>query len=255
MTAPCVIFIILSCWPLEGMFRCCANLRCVSDALYFTKRVTYNLSAFHVINSRALADCSSILMKSDISDPLFEVLQCENVTMPKAQKVKVNWFKLYRQINSKINQSGSKKETTNVMQGTSCSVPESGTSSADSDIVIVFDAKAEKKRKAQQTVINIDSDDDDDDDDGDNSDISIDHVDRSKSDKRHHADTLHCSADSGPVADVCYADVQNSNSLERSANSIPAVPENIQLCEGTSETVSDTCRHAGRYAYWIILLV
>ena len=250
MTALYVIIIILSCWSLEGMFRCCATLRCASDALHFTKRVTHNLSAFHVINVRAVADCSSILMKCDISNPLSEVLQCENVTMPKAKKVKVNWFKLYRQINSKINQSCSKKETIDVMQGTSCSVPESGASSSDSDIDIVFDSKAEKMRKAQQTVINIDSDDD-----GDNDVISIDHVDKCKSDRQHDTGTLHCSADSGPVADICYADVQNSNSLELSANNIPTVPENICLCEGTSETVSDSCRHTGRYAYWIILLV
>jgi hypothetical protein len=190
-------------------------------------------------------------MKSDISNPLSEVLQCENVTMPKAKKTSVNWFKSYQKINSKINQSCSTKETTNVMQGTSCSVPESGASSADSDIVIVFDSKAEKMRKAQQTVINIDSDDDD----GDNDVISIDHVDKCKSDREHDTGTLPCSADSVLVADICYTDVQNSNSLELSANSIPVVPENIHLYEGTSETVSDSCRHTGRYAYWIILLV
>jgi hypothetical protein len=190
-------------------------------------------------------------MKSDISNPLSEVLQCENVTMPKAKKRNLNWFKSYQKINSKINQSGSIKETTDVMQGTSCCVPESGASSADSDIVIVFDSKAEKMRKAQQTVINIDSDDDD----GDNDVISIDHVDKCKSDRERDTGTLHSSADSVPVADISYADVQNSNSLELSADSIPAVPENIHLCEGTSETVSDSCRHTGRYAYWIILLV
>jgi hypothetical protein len=188
-------------------------------------------------------------MKSDISNLLSEVLQCENVTMPKAQKVKGNWFKLYQEINSKINQSDSKKETTNVTQGTSCSLPESDTSSADSDIVIVFDSKAEKMRKAQQTVINIDSDDDDDDDDNDDNDgISVDHVDKCKSGRQHDTGTVHCSADSGPVADICYADVQNINTSELSANNIPAVPENIHLCEGTSETVSDCCRHTGRYA-------
>jgi hypothetical protein len=226
------------------MFRCCATLRCVSDAVPFTKKATYSLSAFRIINASAVAECSSILMKSDISNPSSEVLECENVTMPKAQKVKMNWFKLYQQINSKINQSGSKKETTNVMQGTSRSVPESGTSSADSDIVIVFDSKAEKMRKAQQTVINIDSDDDDDDD---NDDISVDDVEKCKSNRQHETGTLDCSADIGPVADICYADVQNVDSLELSANDIPAVPENIHPCEGTSETVSDSCRHTGRY--------
>jgi hypothetical protein len=208
-------------------------------------------------------------MKSDISNSLSEVLQCEHVTMPKAQKVKKNWFKLYQQINSKINNSGSKKETTGVLQGTSCSVLESDTSSAesdtslaesdtplaesgtslaesdtslvDSDIAIVFDSKAEKMRRAEQAVINIDSDDDDD----NNDDISVDHVDRCKSDGHHDTGTLHCSADSGPVADICYADVQNINSLELSTN-IPVVPENIHLYEGTSETVSDSCEYTGR---------
>ena len=249
MTALCVIFIILSCWSVEGMSRCCATLRCVSDALHFTKKVTYNLSAFRVVNVTAVAKCSSILMKSDISSPLSEVLQCEHVTMPKAKKVKVNWFKLYQEINSKINQSGSKKETTNVMQGTPCSVPESDTSSVDSDIAIVFDSKAEKLRKAQQTVINIDSDDDDnDDDDDDDDDISVDNVDKCKSDRQHDTGTLHCSADSGPVADICCADVENSNSLGLSANNISAVPENIHLHAGTSETASDDCKHTGRYA-------
>ena len=250
MTALCVVFIILSCWSLEGMLRCCATLRCVSDTLHFTKKVTYNLSAFRVVDVRAVAEYSSILMNYDISNPLSEVLQCEYVTMPKARKVKGNWFKLYQQINSKINQSGSKNETTNVMQGTSCSVPESGTSSPDSDIVIVFDSKAEKMGKAQQTVINIDSDDDDDDD------ISVDHLDKCQSDKQHDTGgSLHCSADSGPVVDICYADVQNINSLELSANNIPAVPKNIHPYEGTSKTVSDSCQHTGKFAYWIILLV
>jgi hypothetical protein len=195
-------------------------------------------------------------MKSDISNSLSEVLQCENVKMPKAQKVKKNWFKLYQQINSKINQSGSKKETKDVSQGTLCSVPESDmsladsdTSSADSDIVVVFDSKAEKMKRAEQTVINIDIDDDD-----NNDDISVDHVDRCKSDRHHDTGTLHCSADGGPVPDICYTDVQNINSLELSTN-IPAVHENIRLYEGTSKTVSDFCEHTGKYACWIILLV
>jgi hypothetical protein len=227
------------------MFRCCATLRCVPDALHFTKKVTYSLSVFSAINVRAIAEFSSILVKSDISNPLSEVLQCENVKMPKAKKVKANWFKLYRQINSKINHSDSEKETTNVVQGTSCCVPESDTSSADSDIVIVFDSKAEKLRKAQETVINIDSNDDD------NDDISVDCVDN----MQHETGTLHCGADSGPVADVCYADVQNINSLGLSTNNTPAVPENTHLREGMSDTVSDFCRHTGRYAYWIILPV
>jgi hypothetical protein len=196
--------------------------------------------------------------------------------MPKAQKVKKNWFKLYQQINSKINYSGSKEETTNVLQETSCSVPESDTSSADSDtsvdsgksqadpdmspagpntssvdsdIVIVFDSKAEKMIRAEQTVINIDSDDGD-----DNDDISVDHVDRCKSDRHHDTGTLHCTADSGPVADIFYEDVQNINSFELSTN-IPAFPENFHLYEGTSKTISDSCEHTGKYAYWIILLV
>jgi len=244
MTALCVVFIILSCWSLEGMFRCCTTLRCVSDVLHFTKKVTYNSSSFHVINVRAVAECSTVLMNSDISNPLSEVLDCENVKMPKAKKLKVNWFNLYQQINSMINRSGSKKETTNVVQGTSCSVPESDMSSPDSDIVIVFDSKAEKMRKAQQTVINIDSDDDDDDDD----DTSVDHVDKCKSDRQQDTGTLHCSVDSGPAADICYADVQNINCLELSTNNIPAVPENIHLYEGASETVSDSRRDTGRYA-------
>jgi hypothetical protein len=244
MTALCILIIILSSWSLEGMFKCCTTLRCVSDALHFTKKVTYNLSAFRVINVRAIAECSGILMKSDISNPVSEVLQCENRTMPKAQKVKVNWFKLYQRINSKINQSDSKKETTDIMEGTSCSVSESDTSSVDSDIIIVFDAKAEKMRKAPEIVINIDSDNDDDDDD----DISVEHVDNCNSDGQNDTGTLHCSADSGPVADICCADVQN-------INDVPAVPERIHVCEGTSETVSDSSEHTGRYAYWIILLV
>jgi len=190
-------------------------------------------------------------MKYDISNPLFEVLQWEKVTMPKAQKVKWNWFKLYQKINSKVNQSGSKNETTDAMEGTCCSVPESDTSSVDSDIVVVFDSKAEKMRKAQQTVINIDSDDDDDDND-----ISVHHVDKCQSDRQHDTGgSLHCSADSGPVADICCADVQNVNSLKLSANNIPAVPENAHPYEGTSKPVSDSCQHTGRYAYWIIFLV
>ena len=243
MTALCFIFIILSWWSLEGMFRCCTNLRCVSEALHCTNKVTYSLSACHVINVTAVAECSSTLMKSDTPNPLSEVLQPENVKMPKAQKVKVNWFKLFQQIKAKKNQSGPKNEKTNVTQGTSCSVLESGTSSADSDIIVVFDAKAELIKKAQQTVINIDSDDDDDDD------ILVDHVDKCKSERQHNTGTLQCSAASGPVADICYTDLQNTKSLELSAKNIPAVPENIHLHEGTSETVSDSCRHTGRCVY------
>jgi len=186
-------------------------------------------------------------MKYDISNPLSEVLQCDNIKMPKAQKVKGNWFKLYQKINSEVNQSDSKNETTDAVQGTYCSLPESDASSADSDIVVVFDSKAEKLRKAQQTVINIDSDDDDD------NDVSVDNVDKCQSDRQHDTGgPLHCSADSVPVADICFADVQNVNSLEPSANNIP---ENIHPYEGTSNPVSDSCERTGRYAYWIILLV
>jgi hypothetical protein len=186
-------------------------------------------------------------MKSDIPNPLSEVLHHENVTMPKAKKVKVNWFKLYQNINSKINQSEPNQETTNVMPETSCSVPESGTSSEDSDIIIVFDSKAEKMRKAQQAVINIDSDSSDD--------MSVHHVGEYSSERQQDTGSLHYSADSEPVADICCADVQNSNTLEQSANDMPAVPENIHPHEGTSNTVPDSCKHTGMYVYWIILMI
>jgi len=96
----------------------------------------------------------------------------------------------------------------------------------------------------------LDSDDDDD------NDISVDHVGKCQSDKQHDTGgSLHCSADGGPVADICCADVQNVNSLELSANNIPVVPENIHPYEGTSKTVSDSCQHTGKFAYWIIFLV
>lgn len=241
MSALCFIFIILSWLSLEGMFRCCTSLRCVSDALHFTKKVTSNVSAFHVTNIRAIAECSSTLMKSDIPNPFSEVLHDENITMPKAKKMKVNWFKLYQKINSEINQLGPNEETTDVIPGTSCSVPESDTSSEDSDIMITFDSKAEKMRKAEQEVINIDSDDSDD--------ISVDHLDEFNSERQKDTGTVHSSADSGPVDDICYADVQNSDSLESSADDIPAVLENIYQHEGTSDTIPDSCKRMGRYVF------
>jgi hypothetical protein len=205
-------------------------------------------------------------MKDDIPNPLSEVLHHENVTMPKAKKVKVNWFKSYQKINSEINQSGPNQETTRVMPGTSCSVPESGTSSEgsddvpacgtsseigtspetgmsseDSDIIITFDAKAEKMRQAEQEVINIESDDSDD--------ISVCHVGNFNSERQKDAGTVLSSADSGPVADIWYEDDQNTNFSERSANDIPADPINIYRHEGTSNTIPYSCKHTGRYVF------
>jgi hypothetical protein len=186
------------------------------------------------------------LMKSDVPNTLSETSQLENVLMPKAQKVKLKWFKL-EQIKSKKNWSSPKNGPTNVMQGTSCSVPKCDTSVADSDIIIMFDSKAEKMRKAQQAVINIDGDH--------NNDISVDRVDSCNSDMQHNIGTVQCSANNGPVGDICYTDVQNSNSSKLSAKIIPAVLDNMHLDEGTSKTVFDSWKQTGRCAYWIILLV
>jgi hypothetical protein len=177
-------------------------------------------------------------MKSDIPNPLSEILQPENVTMPKVQKVKVHWFKSFKKIKTKKNESSSKNTSTNTMQGTSCSVPESGTSSTDSDVIIVFDSISDKIREKQQTVISADSGGDD---------ILVDYVDTGNSSMQHNSGTSHCTLHNGSVGDICYADVRNNNSSKQSA-------KNIEAVEGTSKTISDPHKQTGRYVYWIILL-
>jgi hypothetical protein len=92
--------------------------------------------------------------------------------MPKAKRLKVNWLKIFKKINSDRKKSESNKKESELK-----SCPEqyrlehlehqpscSATSSSESnnpDVILVFDSKERKLRNAEQGVVTIDDDEND----------------------------------------------------------------------------------------------
>jgi hypothetical protein len=233
------------------MFRFCTTLQCVSDILHYSKKIIRDVSEFLIINVSGVTQDSKSLIKFHYTNPLSDILQSENVTMPKAKKVKVNWFKLFENINSNQKKSRcNKKESVpkncqkryKLEHGehrASCSVPESATSSSESkdcDVLIVFDSKDQKLRDAQLEVVTIDSDEND---------ISVSSMGNSDSlacgsTLQHNPGSWYCSA-----ATWAGSDIQSSCSSELAAAQ-NTVLKSVQPGDGASETAAASFSQKGR---------
>jgi hypothetical protein len=225
------------------MFRFHTTSQSVCDILYCTKKIIYKVSEFPSCNVRNAAHCSSTLIKSHLPNPSSETLQNENLIMPKAKKMKVNWNKLFKKINSEKKQLRSENSPIHPKHEASCSVPESARSSSeikDSGIFIVFDSKAEKIK--EPIVITIDSDK------GEDSVNSMGNSDSLQCDSalQHNPGSWYCSAANWAGGNTCYADLQHSYSSELPSKNEPAALKSVQSGDGALESATHSSRKTGR---------
>jgi hypothetical protein len=182
---------------------------------------------------RNTAHCSNTLIKSHHPNPSSETLQNENVIMPKAKRTKVNWNKLFKKINSerKLRSENSPNHLTHPVP---CSVPESA-ESKDSDIVIVFDSKAEKAKEPVLITINSDENED-----------AVNSM-GSPNTLVCNPGSWYCNVASWTGGSTCHADVLGSYSSEVASHNEPASFQTVQTGDGALEHAVGSSRQAGRY--------
>lgn len=224
------------------MFRFHTTLQFVCDILYCGKKIIYDISEFHHCNVRNAVHCSSTLIKSHLPNPSSETLQNENVIMPKAKKIKVNWNKLFKKINSERKKQRPENSPDHLKHEASCSLSESARLSAeskDSDIVILFDSKAEKVK--EDVLVTIDSDENED---------TLNSMCNSNtlacdSAVQHNPGNWYCSVANWAGGNTCYADIQGSYSSKLASENEPAVLKCVQSGEGALESVTGSSSQAG----------
>jgi hypothetical protein len=221
------------------MFRFHTTLQSVCDILYSTKKIIYDISEFPPCNVRNAAHHFSTLIKSHLPNPSSETLQSENVIMPKAKRIKVNWNKLFKKINSERKKQRPENSTDCFQREASCSVPESA-ESKDSGICIVFDSKAEKMN--EPVLITVDSDENEDtvNNMGNSNSLVCDSA------VQHNPGSWYCSVANWAGGSTCYADVQGSYSSKLVSQNEPEVLKSVESGDGALESATGSSRQAGR---------
>jgi hypothetical protein len=162
--------------------------------------------------------------------------------MPKAKKIKVNWNKLFKKTNSERKKQRPENSPDCLKHEASCSLPESARLSAeskDSDILIVFDSKAEKTKESVLTTVDSDENEDTVNSMGNPNTLVCDSA------VQHNPGNWYCSVANWGGGNTCYADIQGSYSSKLAPQNEPAVLKSVQSGDGSLHSVTGSSRQAG----------
>jgi hypothetical protein len=156
--------------------------------------------------------------------------------MPKAKRTKINWYKLFKKINSERQKQRPESSPDCLKPEASCSVPKSA-ENKDSGMFTVFDSKAEQTK--EPVVITIDSDENEDtvSSMGNSNSLVCDSA------VQHNQSNWYCSVANWTGRSTCYSDVQSTNSNSLVCDSAVQRNPNNWYC-----SVANWTRGSTRYA-------